>query len=191
MKAGFSKVCINPPYGAPIVGYYEERLVKGIHDDLFARAAAFDDGEKKAVIIAIDVCFLTQEYFDGIKKSIKEATGICEDAIFINCSHTHTGPLIGFDFVIKKGSSKAYDEFFITSVRDAVIYALADIEEAAVETASAEAKNISFVRRYRMKNGCVQTNPGVNNPNIDHPLGKPDETVKLIKIKRKMPMILL
>ena len=72
MKAGFSKVCINPPYGAPIMGYYEERLVKGIHDDLFVRATAFDDGEKKALIIAVDICLMAQKYYNDCKKAIKE-----------------------------------------------------------------------------------------------------------------------
>jgi len=185
MKAGFSKVCINPPYGAPIVGYYEERLVKGIHDDLFVRATAFDDGENRAIVIAIDVCLMDQKYYNDCKKAIKEATGMCEDAIFINCSHTHTGPLLGKDFASDKCSSEAYDEFFISSVRDAAVYSIADLHEASVETASSVAKNISFIRRYRMKDGGVQTNPGVNNPNIDHALGVPNETVKLIKIKRQ------
>ena len=58
MKTGFSKVCINPPYGAPIVGYYEARNTKGIIDNLYARAVAFDDGEKRAVVIALDLCEL-------------------------------------------------------------------------------------------------------------------------------------
>ena len=185
MKAGFSKVCINPPYGAPIVGYYEERFVKGIHDSLYARATAFDDGEKKAVIIAVDLCIIAQKYYDAFKKAIKDATGICEEAIFINCSHTHTGPLVGKDFASDKKSSESYDEFLIASVRDAAVYAVADLKDAKVETASSQAKNISFIRRYRMKDGGVQTNPGVNNPNIDHALGTPNETVKLIKIKRE------
>lgn len=185
MKAGFSKVCINPPYGAPIVGYYEERLVKGIHDDLFVRATAFDDGENRAIIIAVDVCLMAQKHYDDCKKAIKEATGMCEDAIFINCSHTHTGPLLGKDFASDKCSSETYDEFFVSSVRDAAVYALADLDESTVETASSLAKNISFIRRYRMKNGGVQTNPGVCNPNIDYALGAPNETVKLIKIKRQ------
>lgn len=184
MKAGFSKVCINPPYGAPIMGYYEERLVKGIHDDLFVRATAFDDGEKKALIIAVDICLMAQKYYNDCKKAIKEATGVCEDAIFINCSHTHTGPLVGKDFASEKRSSEAYDEFFVASVRDAAVYAINDLHEASVETASSVAKNISFIRRYRMKDGCVQTNPGLHNKNIDHALGTPNETVKLIKIKR-------
>ena len=53
MKAGFSKVCMNPPYGAPIVGYYEDRVVKGIQDDLFVRATAFDDGEKRLLLLQL------------------------------------------------------------------------------------------------------------------------------------------
>ena len=185
MKTGFSKICINPPYGAPIVGYYEPRYVRGVLDDLFVRAIVFDDGNAQAAVIAIDICLLAQKYYDSIKKAIREATGIPDEAIFINCSHTHTGPLVGKDFASGKCSSEAYDEFLITSVRDAVIYALQNLRESAFESAETQAKGISFVRRYRMKDGSVATNPGVNNPKIDHPLGEPNETVKLVKILRE------
>jgi len=41
------------------------------------------------------------------------------------------------------------------------------------------------VRRYRMKDGTTVTNPGPHNPDIDHPLGAPNETVKLLKIVRE------
>lgn len=185
MKTGFAKVCINPPYGAPIVGYYEERLTKGIIDSLYARAVAFDDGEKKAVIVALDLCLLPQEFYDNMKATINRDTGIDKDAIFINCSHTHTGPLLGKDFASDKKSSPAYDEFLISSVRDAAVYAITDLAESTVEIARSKAENISFVRRFRMKDGSVATNPGVNNPNIGHPLGTPNETVILIKILRE------
>jgi len=185
MKTGFSRICINPPYGAPIVGYYEERLTKGVLDDLFVRAVAFDDGEKKAVIIALDLCEIAQKYYDAMKDAICSATGLDNEAIFINCSHTHTGPLVGKDFASDLKSSEAYDEFLITSVRDAVIYAIADFAETKIETASSKAENISFIRRYRMRDGSVATNPGVNNPDIDHALGTPNETVKLVKLVRE------
>lgn len=185
MKTGFAKVCINPPYGAPIVGYYEERKVKGILDSLYARAVAFDDGKKKAVVIALDLCTLAQKYYDAFKESIVEATGLDKDAIFINCSHTHTGPLVGNDFASKKTSSEAYDTFLVSCVRDAAVYAIDDLKETSIETAQAEAKRVSFVRRYRMKDGYVATNPGVNNKNIDHALGTPNDTVKLVKLIRE------
>ena len=95
MKTGFARICINPPYGAPIVGYYEPRFVKGILDDLYVRALVFDDGKAQAAVIAIDLCLLGQKYYDAMKAAISEAAGIDKDAIFINCSHTHTGPLVG------------------------------------------------------------------------------------------------
>ena len=185
MKTGFSKICINPPYGAPITGYYHERFTKGMLDDIFVRAVAFDDGEKQAVVIALDLCYLSQEYYDRLKKAITEATKLPNEAIFINCSHTHTGPLIGGDFASPIRSSDAYDEFLTTSVRDAAIYALADLDETKIGVAEGQAKNISFIRRYRMKDGSVATNPGVNNPEIDHALGTPNETVKLVKLSRE------
>ena len=185
MKTGFSQICINPPYGTPICGYYEERLVKGIADNLFARAVAFDDGEKKAVIITVDVCYLAQKYFDAIKDAICNSTDLERNAIFINCSHTHTGPVIGKDFASELRSTEAYDEFLITSIRDAAVYAISDLKETEIETASGEAKGISFIRRYRMCDGSVATNPGVGNPDIDHALGTPNETVKLVKLVRR------
>lgn len=185
MKAGYAKVCMNPPYGAPVSGYYEARFVKGILDNLYVRATAFDDGEKKAVIISVEVCTLAQKYYVMFKDAIKEATGIEEDAIFINCSHTHTGPIVGKDFASDRCSTKEYDAFLTCCVRDAAVYAIADLKEATIEVAQAQAKNISFIRRFRMKDGTVATNPGVKNPNIDYALGTPNETVKLIKIIRE------
>lgn len=185
MKTGFAKVCIDPPYGSPIVGYYEERKVKGILDSLYARAVAFDDGETKAVIITIDVCYLAQNHFDDIKEAVNIATGIEKNGIFINCSHTHTGPLVGKNFSSDETSDEAYDKFLVNSARDAAVYAIADLKESELETAKTKAHGISFVRRYKMKNGWVATNPGVNNPDIDYPLGTPEETVKLVKIIRK------
>jgi len=185
MKTGFSKICINPTYGAPIVGYYEERLTKGILDDVFVRAVAFDDGEKKAVVIALDLCYLPEYMYPIVNEKIIEDTGIEKEGIFINCSHTHTGPMVGKDFASELRSTEEYDTFLANSIRDAVVYAVADLKETKVEMGEGQAKNISFIRRYRMKDGYVATNPGVNNPNIDHALGTPNETVKLIKLVRE------
>ena len=185
MKAGYSKICINPPYGAPIVGYYEPRFVKGIADDLFVRAVAFDDGKKKAVVIALDLCHLAQREFDALKDAIVADCGVDREAIFINCSHTHTGPVVGKDFASDRRSPESYIPFLTDCVRSAAAFAISDLHECTVETAQAQAKNISFVRRFRMKDGSVATNPGVKNPNIDHALGTPNETVKLVKIIRE------
>lgn len=69
-------------------------------------------------------------------------------------------------------------------MRDCAKYAFDDLRDAKFFVAEGKAENISFVRRYRMKDGGVQTNPGVNNPNIDHVLDEASDVLKLIQIKR-------
>ena len=107
-KTGFSKICITPPLGSPICGYYNERLTKGALDDLYVRAAAFDDGETKAVILAVDVCLLNKKQCDEYRKMISDFTGIDFNNVFITCSHTHTGPVIGKDFASPLETIPAY-----------------------------------------------------------------------------------
>lgn len=183
-KAGFSKICINPPLGAPISGYYMPRFTKGILDDIYARAVAFDDGKRKAVIVTLDLCLLTSEQFALYKNTISEFCNIPYDAVFITCSHTHTAPMIGKDFASELCSDPTYDAHLVMCIRDAAAFAFEDLKPARMYSAKSEAKGISFIRRYRMKDGSVRTNPGVGNPDIDHPLGTPNETVKLIKLVR-------
>ena len=76
-------------------------------------------------------------------------------------------------------------EFLKNTMRDAAAYAFADLKPARFFTAETKAEGISFVRRYRMKDGSVRTNPPAQDPNIDHALAKPNETVKLLKIVRE------
>ena len=52
--------------------------------DLRGLAHAGARGNKKAVIIAVDVCFLVVSFCERIKDEIVKATGIERDAIFIN-----------------------------------------------------------------------------------------------------------
>ena len=185
IRAGFARECITPPLGDPISGYYIQRFTKGVIDDLYATAVAFDDGKNKSVVIAVDVIMIKVDMCNEYRKFIADYCGIPFECVFINASHTHTGPMLGKDFASELYGSKHYEEFLGIKMRDAAAYALADLQPAKMYSARGEAKNISFIRRYRMKDGSVQTNPGVNNPNIDHALGTPNETVKLLKLVRE------
>lgn len=82
------------------------------------RAVAFDDGEKTAIILALDLCCLDQPEYDALKSAIVAATNVDADAIFINCSHTHTGPVVGHDFASEQKSPDSYIPFLIACVRE-------------------------------------------------------------------------
>ena len=183
MKTGFAKICITPPLGTPMAGYYEERFSKGVLDDLWVHALVFDNGKTKAALVTVDSLMFSSSKCDEYRKVISEASGIDVGGIFISCSHTHTGPIVGRVGFNWEGIEYT-EKQMLYHLRDAVCVALSDLKESKLYVAEGKAENIAFVRRYRMKNGGVQTNPGVDNPEIDHVLGTPDESVKVLKVER-------
>ena len=187
-KAGFARVDITPPLGTPIVGYFEERHAKGILDNLEANAVAFSDGNGTAVVIAADLLGIEGVAFNAsLRRRIAEAAGVRDDAVYVHCTHTHTGPGAGkadkgrTDFF---DGTDFYNEFLATRLADAARLAVDDLAPASLAIGFSEAKRISFLRRYRMKDGSIRTNPGVNNPDIAEPLGFLDETVRVLRIRR-------
>ena len=185
MNCGYCKKLITPPLGTPLIGYYSERLAKGVLDDLYARAVAFEDKGVKAVIVELDLCLETEDVCDQWRQTVADFCGIDGDAVFISCNHTHTGPLTTADFASDKVADPYYMAFLQTTIRDAAAYAFEDLKPARFFVAENQAKGISFVRRYRMKDGSVRTNPDAQDPNIDHVLDQANETVKLLKIVRE------
>ncbi len=184
IKAGFSRLCIDPPLCTPLSGYYEARYNRGVLDSLYVSAAAFSDGENQAVIITLDLCMLTTAQSDSYREAAAKTCGIPKESVFLTCTHTHTGPMIGKDFASELHGSETYEAYLGTRICDAALYAFADLRGASFQSASSSVENISFIRRFRMKDGSVQTNPGIDNENIASPLGAPDNTLNLLKILR-------
>ena len=187
-RSGFARVDITPPLGTPIVGYFEERRTKGVLDNLEANAVAFSDGERTAVVIAADLLGIEGVEFNAaLRRRIAESAGVSDDAVYVHCTHTHTGPGAG---KADKGRTNLFDgtdfynEFLATRLADVARFAVDDLSPASLAVGQAEAKRISFLRRYRMKDGSIRTNPGVNNPDILEPIGELDETVRVLRIRR-------
>ncbi len=170
--------------GIALSGYYEYRYAKGVLDDLYVSAVSFDDGERRAVIVTADVLMLSTEQCNYARGLVSERCGIDEKAVFINCSHTHTGPIIGQKKFANQTGDPEYDKVFYDSIAEVAKRSFDDTKDAALSVASGKAEKISFIRRFRMKNGKVQTNPGVDNSDIDYALGTPNDTVKMLRVER-------
>ena len=184
MYAGFHCVEVQPHLGLNIPGYFRARYAEGTLDPLHLRAAAFACGEEKAVIFNVEAVGIRADAFDIIKKKVAQACDISEDAIYINCVHSHTSYRIlpaGQDMdALDIFLLKLYQQF-----SDCAKLAFGDLKPCTISTAIGEAKNIAFVRRYRMKDGTARTNPPMGDPNIAGPIGTPDEHVRLIRIHRE------
>ena len=188
-NAGFARVDITPPLGTPIVGYFESRTAKGILDRLEANALAVSCGGRTAVLIAADLLGIEGVDFGvELRRRIAAAAGIDPEAVYVHCTHPHTGPGAG---KADKGRTDVFDgtglynEFLATRLSDAAVLAVADLAPASFAVGRGEATRISFIRRYRMRDGSIRTNPGVGNPDIVKPVGDADETVQVLRIRRE------
>ena len=193
LQAGFARVNINPPLGIDINGYWVRRNASGFLDNLEANALALRNGDKTVVLIAVDNVGIAQIYYDEFRNAVSEKVGLPLDAIFLHCTHTHTGPSTMIterdyteqEFPNYKKLSDDYKEFLLVRCVDVAKLAIVDLKPTKMGYGVGVAPNIAFVRRYRMKDGSVKTNPGVLNPDIVAPIGQVDERVSVVRFDRE------
>ena len=186
-KAGFSRLDVTPPLGIPIPGYFTKRIADGVLDPLCIECVAVSDGTHAALIYCVDDIHLTNPFFEKAFPVITAATGVPRDRLYVHSTHTHTGacdwPRDGFtDEEVRL--TMLYADFRIQKLADAGRFALSNMAPATIAIARKECPNVSFIRRFRMKDGSVRTNPGRMDPNVKETLGTPDETLQLIRFKR-------
>ena len=191
LQAGFSKLNINPPMGTPINGYFVPRRVEGFLDDLEVCALALRVEDTTVVMLSADNCLIPTATSLQMRKYVAQAVSLPLDAIWLHTTHTHLAPQVGdsnhsgkYDFPEQVHLVEEYEQFLIHRLADAARLAIADLKDAKMGWAVGNAPNISFVRRFRMKDGSVRTNPGVGNPDILHPIGDVDERVNVLRFDR-------
>ncbi len=181
MKAGYARLEITAGLGDIISGLHEPRISDGILDAQYTTAVAFSDGENTVVAITNDILELLKRDTDYLRGMIAEKHGLDPDAILVHSTHTHTGPEVsGIMFT----PSAEYVNYLFKRMCDAVGFAIADMKEAKISVGIAEAKGISFIRRFFMEDGTVKTHPRSTDP-VVRTQGTPDENVQLIKIERE------
>ncbi len=198
-KTGFARVDITPPLGTYMPGYYQNRRATEVLDPLQINMVAFSDGQETALVAQIDTMALSDCTADLMRDAIVKATGVKRDAILLHASHTHDGGQLAY--TLPRGSNaksgdeqwtdkfnatdKLYLEMSVSRVADAAVNAIRDLKPAKLAIGRSRAERISFGRRYLMKSGKVQTNPGTNNPDIVKPVGTADDEVQVVRIDRE------
>ncbi len=183
-KVGFGRGDITPAYGIHLVGYPTVRVSDGTLDPLLASVLCLSDGEKNFLVISLDSIGMDQENTARMKAMIEKETAVPASNIFIACTHIHTGPALSH----KYGDRYSDAVLLETAGRVAAIAkeAILDLAPATVYVNSADTPvEISFIRRFMMKNGKTMTNPGFLNPDIAYPLGEADHRVALTLFKRE------
>ena len=182
LYAGFSRVDITPPLGIEIGGYFVKRIADGVLDNLTVSALSLELDGKELLLLSADLLGLYTSA-ETILDKVAQSQNLPKESVYIHCTHTHTGPKLS---AIQPGSlEEDYLEQLMMKFCDAATLARADRKPAKMGYGIGQAPNVAFVRRFRMKDGSVRTNPGVNNPDIVAPIGDVDERVTILRFDRE------
>ena len=199
-KAGAATCNITPFLGGGIVGNFgTPPPATYIHDELHARCLVLDDGTTQLIFIIADIIGLNRNLTDETKRLIFEQTNIPPRNIMISATHTHSATSaqgVGnqrrtYQY---ENSFDDYQNFLIKRFTDVVKIALNNLEPARIGWGVGSVPEHVFVRRWKMKPGTsmpnpfggqdkVVMNPGVGNPDLLEPAGKPDTDVSFISVQ--------
>ena len=195
LQAGFARADITPPLGTPISGYYGYRPAERVLDPLEATCVAFSDGTTTALVYTVDNLHVSDDVIARAWDAIEKSTGVRRDTVYIASTHIHTGAATEKRYYLTglSGAAEAdamrligiANDLLVTRLADTGRMACEDLAPAKMSIARGTCPGISFIRIFRMKDGSARTNPGVGNPQIDHPVGAPDETLQLVRIARE------
>lgn len=183
LYAGFARVNVTPMLGIGLAGYFQQRITDGVLDELEINALALSDGDNKVVLLSMDHLYMIRDVILDFKAYVSEMTGLPLDAIYIHGTHTHTAPFLNKDS--ENEIEREYYQFARRKMADVTKMALDDLKPAKMGYGVGNAPDIAFVRRFRMKDGSVRTNPGVNNPEVLAPIGDVDERVSVLRFDRE------
>lgn len=187
---GFARVDVTPVLGTPIDGYYKERYVEGVLDPLEINALYMSCDGTEAVVLNIDNCgIISTKLVDEFRGYVADKAAIPADNIYLTCTHSHTAGAVDasdatLDWVKDTSKMDQYSAWLKEKFAEASVLAKQDSKESNMGFGVGKAENISFIRRFRMKDGSVRTNPGVNNPDIVAPIGEIDDVVKVLRFDR-------
>ena len=193
LKAGFAKVDVTPPLGSKMAGYFTDRFADGILDPIQLVALAVNDGENTALIITADFLGIWDKWATEIRNLICEETGVPAEHIAIHCLHQHTSVRIGYNPHLYDvvGPGDFYDSTYYNMLYrkfvDVAKMAISDMCEAKMRVGAKETSEpLAFIRRFRMKDGSVVTNPDKEQvANSEGPIGEADNTVRLVRFERE------
>jgi neutral ceramidase len=192
LEVGAAEIDITPPVGMRMAGYFDERFATGVHDPLKAKALVLRQADKEIAMVFCDLVGVSLNVTTNARAQASKNTGIPVPNIMICATHSHTGPL--FDDVRdyyfheaavakfgKDPNEPVHYPTFLSEKLVAVInQAHSKLHAAQLEVGIATQENLTFNRRYWMKNGKVAFNPGQLNTNIVRAAGPTDTDVGIL-----------
>jgi neutral ceramidase len=178
-RAACVKVDITPDTPQWLMGY-APRQSTGVHDRIYHRIAAMDDGTTTFYLVSTDIGIVPLAFYHDFCEKLERQTQIRPENLWWSATHTHSAPYLGPQDVVKLFTGALGDRFSIkddtaywASVVDKLIGGIKEarsrLEPARLGIASGTA-NANVNRRERRADGQIVLGENPDGP-VDRQLG--------------------
>ena len=163
-RAGWAEIETTPPLGLPMGGR-GPRFTPGraVLDPLIAQATVLEDsGGNRTLWISVDLVGLSPVIAEPLRYDLSALTGIPIEAVILNYSHTHSGPMGGFEGYAtplpKPTELHAYDESLCRNIIHVALAAVENLQPVTV-TEYRGASRVGINRRRKGPSGETGMGP--------------------------------
>jgi hypothetical protein len=151
--AGFAHHDLTPPLPFPLAGMVVKggRTATRVRDPLFARAAAFSDGDRRVCLASSDLLVHHGAFTAAVEAAIARA-GVHFDALLLAATHTHSAPGGYWDAPSAESFMGAFREDLFRSLSEgiaaAAVAAAGDLRPASLSMGVVRAPGLNWNRRH-------------------------------------------
>lgn len=181
-RASVVKIDITPDTPQMLLGY-QARKSTGVHDKIYHRIVAMDDGQRQFFIISTDICLVSPSQYDKLAARLQKEFKIEPMQVWWSATHTHSAPEVGPAGLPAIFLGERYKHDFDVPYTDMVEQRIVDgIAEARRKLAPARLaagwghSNANINRRAREVDG--KTSLGMN------PDGPVDRAIGMLRLEK-------
>src|SRR5262245_23103415 len=175
-RASAVKVDITPSTPKWLLGY-GARQSTGVHDRIYHRIVAMDDGRTQFYLVSTDLCLFSPTIYDEFADRLKKQTGIERAQVWWSVTHTHSAPEVGppgiYKALLKGRSEHPVDTEYTEQVIASAIQGVKDAQARLASARLAAGAGISFAninRRAKDVDGKISLGLNPDGP-VDRQLG--------------------
>jgi hypothetical protein len=92
LRVGYAQGTITPSLESPVylAGFGQNRLAETVHDDLYVRVLALEQGDARLALAALDLIGLSRHHCLEIRQRANER--VPDAQLIVACTHVHHGP---------------------------------------------------------------------------------------------------
>ena len=99
-RASCVKVDITPETPQWLLGY-GPRQSEGVHDRLYHRIVAMDDGKMQFFLVSSDLAAISPAFYEQFCRELEAETGITSPQVWWTLTHTHSAPEVGSPGIVR------------------------------------------------------------------------------------------